>query len=285
VRDTFAIPDDKKHLLVVATDRVSTHNVTHLAAIPKKGHVLTAMTVFWMANKLRGVQTHLVAYGKDIFNYLPPGDYPEDLAFRAIIVRKLTMINVEFIFRSYLAGSLYKDIYLKGKPDPYFLNLPKGLRLMSSFGKDVFTPTDKSETDNPLDGNQVVLAHWAACELARAVYKVGRAHARTCGIEIIDGKFEIGYDETPTKPILADECLTPDSCRFVGVNDVKEGVEPMWLDKQYLREKAEAIWAGGPKVPLAFDEEVISQTTERYEKIFEALTGVSLSEYQSNHLT
>jgi phosphoribosylaminoimidazole-succinocarboxamide synthase len=275
VRDTYSIPDHPEFLLVVATDRVSTHNIVHESVIPKKGFALTAITVAWMQFGLQGIKTHLVASRKNIYDFLPEQSYPEDLEHRAIVVKKLTMIPVEFIFRSRMAGSLWKDYYQKGVPNPYGLKLPGGLELMSPFEDTIFTPTDKSETDDPLLADEVKARYPAAYELALKVYETGRAEAAQHGIEIIDGKFEIGID-SKGEPVLGDECLTPDSCRFVRRGVVQVGKEPPWLDKQYLREEAERMWAGGKKTPLTFSSDVTAETTTRYTEIVNALCEAPL---------
>lgn len=285
VRDTFAIPGHPELLLAVATDRVSTHNVVHESIVPRKGYALTALTVFWMKSQLSPeIKKHLVASGSAIFKYLPRQKYPEDLFFRALVIRRLTMIPVEFIFRSRMAGSLWKDYYQKDLPNPYGLNLPPGLQLMSPFGETVFTPTDKSETDDPLDTAATAQRYPDAYQLALRVYEIGRASALQRGIEIIDGKFEVGVDPENGRVVLGDECLTPDSCRFVRADGIVVGQEPAWLDKQFLREAAERAWAGAKKVPLSFDQDVIAETTRRYEAIVGALTGSSLAGFQLMHL-
>lgn len=144
VRDTFQVPDRPELLLVVATDRISTHNVVHKSVIPGKGTFLTQMTIFWMTEIL-GVPNHLIAWGKDIYKYIPIDiDLPEGIHERAVIVKKLEMIPIEFIFRDFMAGSLWND-YRYGRPNPYGLEIPGGLQLMSRFQGTVFTPTDKSE--------------------------------------------------------------------------------------------------------------------------------------------
>lgn len=282
-RDTFAIPGHPELLLVVATDRVSTHNVVHKSIIPMKGCALTALTVFWMKSQLPGIKTHLMAFGSGIFKYLPRQKYPDDLFLRALVIRKLDMIPVEFIFRSRMAGSLLKDYYQKGLPNPYGLELPPGLQLMSPFENTVFTPTDKSETDDPLNAIETMMRFTSACQLALKVYEMGRAAALQRGIEIIDGKFEVGVDPENGRVVLGDECLTPDSCRFVRADGIVVGQEPAWLDKQYLRVAAERMWAGG-KVPLDFSPDVITETMRRYEAIVGALTGASLAGFQLMHL-
>ena len=46
VRDVYAVGPDR--LLIVATDRISAFDVVLPNAIPEKGRVLTAMTLFWL---------------------------------------------------------------------------------------------------------------------------------------------------------------------------------------------------------------------------------------------
>lgn len=280
VRDTFAIPNHPDLLLTVATDRVSTHNIVHQSVIPNKGSALTALTVFWMKEKLPGIQTHLVAFGNGIFRYIPRQTHSDDLVLRALVIRKLSMIPVEFIFRSRMAGSLWKDFYQKDLPNPYGLELPSGLQLMSPFEETVFTPTDKSETDDPLNALATAQKYPEAYQLALRAYQTGREFAAQCGIEIIDGKFEVGIDSSG-QVVLGDECLTPDSCRFVRSDRIVVGQEPPWLDKQYLREEAERIWAGGKKSPITFSQGVVSETTDRYEDIVDELTDGSLMLFQA----
>lgn len=276
VRDTYVIPEYPELLLMVATDRVSTHNIVHLSEVPMKGYALTALTSFWMTTVLEGDRTHLVAHGKVIYDYLPEQVYPADLHRRAIVVTKLDMLPIEFVFRSRMAGSLWKDYYKKGIQNPYGLDLPPGLELMSPFNKVLFTPTDKSETDEPLDAAKTKVKYEIAAQCALDAYVDGRAFAATKGIEIIDGKFEIGIDPEGYFTI-GDECLTPDSCRFVNADGVKVGTEPAWLDKEYLRAEAERMWAGGKKHPLTFSPEAIEETTRRYEEIVYRLSRTTLA--------
>ncbi|MGH9268527.1 MAG: phosphoribosylaminoimidazolesuccinocarboxamide synthase, partial [Acidimicrobiales bacterium] len=45
VREMFALGEDR--LLLVATDRISAYDVIMAQGIPDKGHLLTAMSIFW----------------------------------------------------------------------------------------------------------------------------------------------------------------------------------------------------------------------------------------------
>jgi len=269
VRDTFEIPGHSDKLLQVATDRVSTHNIVHESIIPGKGYVLTALTIFWITKILEpaGIKTHLVAHGDAIYEYLPKDDdYPDDLARRAVVVTKLDIILVEFIYRYYQSGSLWNKFVSKGLANPYSIEFTDPQYLMKKFEEPIFTPTEKSETDDPLNTDETMQKYPEASALAEKIYILARAYAQKLGIEIADCKLEFGYDPFG-KLMLGDECLTPDCSRFVPLDKIVPHKDPPWLDKEFLREEAMRIWDGGKKYPLTFSEATIKETQRRYDEI------------------
>lgn len=285
-RDTFGTKSSDR-LLIVATQRLSTHNIIHLSEVPHKEEVLTALTIFWLTELLekRGIKHHLVSYGTDIYRNLPGGrsDYPTDLHHRAIVVKKLSMVPVEFIYRGYLAGSLFKSFYSKGLPNPYGISLKEGLPLMTPFPHPLFTPTDKSETDEPLDATATSVTYPDASHISLQVFIMVRDHLRALGLELVDSKFEVGMDELGDVTI-ADEITTPDSSRFCELSEITLGSEPPWLDKQLARDEAERIWGNGKKYPLKFSPEIIRKLSDTYLGIFHRITGRKLQDYQHDHL-
>ncbi len=285
VRDTFTIPHFPDLLFIVATDRLSTHNIVHRSLVPGKGMVLNALSIFWAENVLKDIPNHLVVYGMKIYDYLPGerGDYPEDLHLRAVIVKKLDMIPYEFIWRGRLAGSLYGSFYSKEIKNPYEVFIAKGLDKMSLFEPPVFTPTDKSETDDPVSGIKVSNKHPEAVSFTQDVYSEGKKYALERGIEIIDFKAEVGRDREG-KLYLADEWLTPDCCRFVRASAIKVGENPKWMDKELFRVYAVNVWDGGEKYPLDFSPNIVAEGTERYRTIFEILAEQSLETFQKKVL-
>lgn len=287
VRDTFQtiVPDA---LLLVATDRISTHDVVHESLVPLKGQVLTALTVFW-ANALCDdeVPSHIIATGRDIYDFLPKKDdaYPDDLHLRATVVKKLDMLPFELIFRRRMAGSLWSKYYSQGAPNPYGVELPEGLEFMSPLEPAIFTPTEKSETDDPVKSQVVELAYPWHVAVAEELYNRGVELALERGIDIIDTKLEVGIDQYGTV-CIGDEILTPDSSRFVQSADIEIGKEPPWADKQIVRDEAVRLWGGKKKgPPLTFSKEVIEWTTETYLRVFHQLTGMSLAEFQAKYLS
>ncbi len=293
-RDTYLIPGHPWLLLIVASDRLSTHNVVHRSIISFKGHVLTALTVFWLVLMLRDIPHHLVAHGKKIYDYLPKQEYPPDLHLRAIVVRRLVIDPIEYIFRGYHAGSFEKGTRTGwqqyGGKDPYGHHLPKTLPLMTRFKTPLFTPTEKSKTDDPLNAAETKAKYPRQHDMGRSVYVRGRQLAKVRGVEIIDDKCEIGfispddpyYHEIPypLMPVLADEVLTPDCARFTRLSDIQEGVDPPWLDKQLSRDMAEKMWGGTKGLPLEFSPEHCSRQSESYLDLFALLAKESLQDFQ-----
>lgn len=293
-RDTYRAkwpnPSDQRRppLCMVVTDRISTHNIVHKSAIPKKGEVLTALTVWWIGQLERAqpLSAHLVAAGKHIYEYLPgaPSDYPPGLHHRAIVVKHLDMIPVEFIYRARLGGSLWDKYYSKGIENPYGIKLEPGLPLMYRFTRPIFTPTKKSETDEPLNHLKTYEKYGMAAECGRLILERAQRILKGPGLEVIDTKFEFGLDEDK-QTILADEVLTPDSSRFARRNEIHEGENPPWFDKQVARDWAEKHWGLRPKVPLVFPPLVVHQLKENYLDLCEMVTGMPLSKFQSERLS
>ncbi|NTW14443.1 MAG: hypothetical protein HGA31_05450 [Candidatus Moranbacteria bacterium] len=284
VRDTFRVPGHDDLMFLVATDRVSTHNVVHESEISGKGKCLTALTVFWL-KKLEeyGIRTHLVAYGKDIYRYIAvPETLPADLHLRCIVVRRMNVVPREFIFRARMAGSLWADYYSKGLPNPYGVVLPAGLDLMSPLVPIAFTPTEKSDTDDPVNAADVLSEYPEESETALQVYQIIRSHTLARGIDTIDAKGEMGRDPRTNKVAVVDEVGTPDCCRYVDVSDMRIGNNPKWLDKQFVREEAERIWKseGGEKRPIAFGPETVRKTAEIYRDITGRILDMPLEAYQ-----
>ena len=283
-RDTFA-PKSPNQLLVVATDRLSTHNIIHRSLVPGKGEVLTALTIFWIKRLLepRSLPHHLVAYGKEIYKYLPepPSEYPKNLHHRAIIVQKLDMIPVEFIWRAYLAGSLYKE-YVEGR-NPYYEDpLPPGLSLMAPFDPPLFTPTEKSRDDKPMNATLVANQYPEATGLTGQVYTLIRRFLNTsCGLEGVDTKLECGFDPATGVVKIADEIVTPDSSRVCELGEIREGENPPWYDKQIARDEAERMWGNDPKKPLRFKASLTERLSHNYESLIEKATDLSLQEFQA----
>src|SRR5687767_4151449 len=104
VRDIYAVGDDK--LLIVQTDRLSAFDVILPTPIPGKGEVLTELSLFWFEKLKHVVPNHLT--GIDPASVVAPAER-EQIAGRAMVVRKLKPLMVEAVVRGYIIGSGWKD--------------------------------------------------------------------------------------------------------------------------------------------------------------------------------
>src|SRR5258707_3468509 len=99
VRDVYDLGDK---LLIVATDRLSAFDVVMPTPIPDKGKVLTQLSLFWF-NLLQNVIPNHILSATD---FPAPFDaYHEQLAGRAMLVRKTQPLPIECVVRGYLSGS------------------------------------------------------------------------------------------------------------------------------------------------------------------------------------
>ena len=185
---------------------------------------------------------------------------------------------MEFIFRNYLAGSLYHKFYSKGLANPYGIVLPPELPVMTAFDQPLFTPTRKSEEDEPMDTAATLAEYPVTSATCLRAFTLIRDYMRTLGLELVDSKFEASGD------VLGDEIVTPDSSRFCRLADIELGKEPPWLDKQIARDEAERSWGSGPKFPLRFSQEIIQKLSNTYLSIFFRITGQKLGDFQRSHL-
>ena len=274
VREVF---DLGENLLIVATDRISAFDCILPTGIPRKGEVLTQMTLFWYG-VLDFVPNHFITARFEAYpEALQP--FGEQLRGRSMIVRKASPLPVECVARGYICGSAWKEYAATGKACGF--QLPTGLLQSSRLPETLFTPATKAETGH--DENIT----WSQCrsvlgdELALQVrhhtvelYEHGCAHAARAGLLIADTKFEFGMANGEL--ILIDECLTPDSSRFWPADGWKPGSNPPSFDKQFVRDYLETLdWDKTPPAP-PLPEEVVRKTSEKYIEAYEKLSGLKL---------
>ena len=274
VREVF---DLGENLLIVATDRISAFDCILPTGIPRKGEVLTQMTLFWYG-VLDFVPNHFITARFEAYpEALQP--FGGQLRGRSMIVRKASPLPVECVARGYISGSAWKEYAATGKACGF--QLPTGLLQSSRLPETLFTPATKAETGH--DENIT----WSQCrsvlgdELALQVrhhtielYEHGCAHAAQAGLLIADTKFEFGMANGEL--ILIDECLTPDSSRFWPADGWKPGSNPPSFDKQFVRDYLETLdWDKTPPAP-PLPEEVVRKTSEKYIEAYEKLSGLKL---------
>jgi phosphoribosylaminoimidazole-succinocarboxamide synthase len=278
VRDLYAVDD--RHLLMVASDRLSAFDVILPTVIPGKGAVLTAVSNFWFARTRHIVPNHLQLADKTLEQALPDPVERALVADRAVVARRLKGLPVEAIVRGYLIGSGWKDYRRTGMVCG--IGLPAGLRLADRLPEPIFTPSTKAALgshDENVSFEQI--AEIIGRELAERVretslrlYREAAATALARGIIIADTKFEFGLDERG-QLVLMDEALTPDSSRFWPADQYQPGVNPPSFDKQFVRDVLETLdWdkqPPGPELPPA----IVARTVAKYREALERLTGAA----------
>jgi phosphoribosylaminoimidazole-succinocarboxamide synthase len=274
VRDSFAIDD--RHMLIVASDRLSAFDVVLPDPIPGKGEILTRISNFWFAKTAGIIPNHLS--GIDLADVIDDPDLLEILRHRAVVVKRLKPLPLEAIVRGYLIGSGWNDYQENGAVCGILL--PPGLQQAERLPEVIFTPSNKAapgQHDSNVDFESV--ASLIGQELAERVrdvsiqiYLHAVEHAAKRGIIIADTKFEFGLDEDGRLRLM-DEVLTPDSSRFWPQESYRTGISPASYDKQFVRDYLETLdWnkqAPGPLLPAM----IIEATVQKYAEACEILTG------------
>jgi phosphoribosylaminoimidazole-succinocarboxamide synthase len=277
VRELYRIDDD--HLLFVATDRISAYDYVLDSAIPDKGRILTAMSVFFF--DYLEAPNHLAG---------PPDDerIPAEVLGRALVVRELEMLPVECVARGYLTGSGLIDYRETGSLCG--IALPPGLTEASKFAEPIFTPASKAELgDHDENISFADVIDLVGPELANQLrdrtvqtYIQGADHALTKGIILADTKFEFGVD-TDGNIRLADEVFTPDSSRYWRAENYQEGAVQQSFDKQFVRN-----WLTGPdsgwdrngdQPPPPLPAEIAAATRDRYIEAYESISGLRFADW------
>ncbi|NDQ58504.1 MAG: phosphoribosylaminoimidazolesuccinocarboxamide synthase [Acidipila sp.] len=275
VRDIYEVGDQ---LLIVATDRLSAFDVVLPTPIPDKGRVLTQLSLFWF-EKLRGIVPHHVVTAKNFDGPLAP--FAQDLAGRAMLVRKTNPIQVECVVRGYLVGSGWKDYQKTGAVCG--IPLPKGLRESDKLPAPIFTPSTKATSghDENISFEEVCkLTGRALAERLRDVsmeiYLRASEYAAERGIIIADTKFEFGLDGEEL--VWIDEALTPDSSRFWPAAGYEPGRAQPSFDKQFVRDYLERCgWSKQPPAP-ELPADVVAGTQGKYREAYRRLVGRDLDE-------
>ena len=277
VREIYEV--DAETLLMVASDRISAFDYSLQPAIPDKGRILTATSMFFF--DLLGVPNHLAGPIDD-------GRIPQEVLGRAMVVKKLKMVPFECVARGYLTGSGKKEYDARGSVCG--VKLPEGLTEASELPEPIFTPATKAEQGD--HDENVTFEHMAGVigadlagelrELTLRVYRTAADYAREHGIILADTKLEFGLD-ADGRVVLADEVLTPDSSRYWPADGYEAGKAQPSFDKQYVRN-----WLTGPKAdwdpasgtqPPELPGSVVEATRDRYIEAYERLSGKRFADW------
>ncbi len=278
VRDVYTQGDRS---ILIATDRQSAFDISW-CTIPLKGQALNQISAWWFEQMKDIVPTHVVAV-------------PDP---NAMAVKRLDMLKIEIIVRSYLTGSTETSAwvnYNNGVRNFCGNLLPEGMKKNEKFDAPIITPTTKGEKDELIDGAGIVRqglatqAQWDEIqEKAFAVFKRGQELAATRGLILVDTKYEMGLDEHGVIT-MADEVHTPDSSRYWIASSYEErmaaGKEPESLDKEFFRLwlKEQGFEEGKPKPEITDD--VRCMLALKYIQLFEKITGQEFILPQDPHVS
>ncbi len=283
VRDIYDLGDK---LLIVATDRLSAFDVVMPTPIPDKGKVLTQLSLFWFDLLQNVIPNHILS----ATDFPGPFDaYHEQLAGRAMLVRKTQPLSIECVVRGYLSGSGWKEYQATGKVCG--IALPSGLRESDKLPEPIFTPATKATSghdENISFERAAELIGKPLAEKVRAIsieiYNRASAYAAPRGVLLGDTKFEFGLlnnlhpgRQAAEELIWIDEALTPDSSRFWPASQYRPGGAQPSFDKQFVRDYLERIqWPKTPPGP-ELPPDVVAATCAKYREAYRILVGHELN--------
>ncbi|QRV02379.1 phosphoribosylaminoimidazolesuccinocarboxamide synthase [Arcanobacterium phocisimile] len=277
VRDMYVPIDNQWHdgndtMLVVASDRLSVQDRVVPSTIPGKGELLTQLTLHWF-DELNGI----------VPNHLASVSVPEEVAGRAMIVRRLRMYPVECSVAGYMTDVMLADYRATGKVCG--VELPAGLREGDQLPSPIFLPARKGSVEsNDIDITFDEFAYIVGLDVARSIrsiairiYNEGHRKCAQAGIILAQCKVEFGSSADPgdVEIVLADEVLTPDSATMWLAQDYEPGKAQVAMGKQFIRHwLTRCGWdrdSGTPPPPLP--PHLVATVKKRYETVFAMLAG------------
>lgn len=270
VRVSWALPENRR--LFVTTDRLSAFDRV-VAVVPYKGQVLNQLSAWWFESTRDVVDNHFLSA-------------PDP---NATVARAATPLPVEVVVRATLTGSTSTSLwrlYERGERTIYGHRIPDGMRRHEMLPAPIVTPTTKAADgghDEPVDIDEVwrrglvERSLWGrVTEAALALFDRGSQVATAAGLVLVDTKYEFGLDARG-ELMLIDEVHTPDSSRYWVAETLEgrlaAGGEPESLDKEPVRLALAATGWRGDGEPPTLESSVVSDTTARYVRTYERLTG------------
>ncbi|HTQ54552.1 MAG TPA: phosphoribosylaminoimidazolesuccinocarboxamide synthase, partial [Bryobacteraceae bacterium] len=230
VRDVFRVDGQ---LLIVASDRISAFDYILPTGIPRKGAVLTQLSIFWFDFLRDLTPTHFLTANVDEYPAaLQP--FRDQLEGRSMLVKRAEMVEIECVARGYISGSGWKEYRQQGTVCG--IQLPAGLKESDKLPEPIFTPATKAQSGHDenisFDRMASIVGHDLAArlrDLTLSIYSKAARYAETKGIIIADTKFEFGF--VNGELVLGDEVLTPDSSRFWPAETYRPGGAQQSYDK------------------------------------------------------
>jgi phosphoribosylaminoimidazole-succinocarboxamide synthase len=268
VREVYTIDD--KHLVMIASDRLSAFDVILPRQIPYKGQILNQIATKMLHETADIVPNWLLAT-------------PDE---NVAIGHLCEPFKVEMVIRGYMSGHAARE-YKAGKRILCGVSMPEGMRENDQFPSPIITPSTKADNgDHDEDiTREAILSKGIVSEedylvledYTRKLFQRGTEIAASRGLILVDTKYEFGKTKEG-KILLIDEIHTPDSSRYFYAESYAErqekGVEQKQLSKEFVRQwLIENGFQGqeGQQVPVMSDEKVI-EISNRYIELYEQIT-------------
>ena len=233
--DLYTCPGEEQKVLLVRSDRCSVFDIPLNLEIEGKGISQTTISNSGAAfAKEEGIRTAILS--ESVSKNLSVAPRCQIMELCKPLEAKIDgeLVQFEFIFRNYLTGSLFEAC--QNGNDPYGLKLPSNLKQWHKFDTAIFTPTTKGIKDIPLNSSTVRKEFPEIITSLEKLFKNFTKYAHANGIIIVDTKFEI-FVSANGEWVLGDEVLTPESSRFIALEDFEAG-NYISMDKQILRDFA-----------------------------------------------
>ena len=252
VRDIY---DLGEHLLLVASDRISTYDVVFPNGIPDKGRVLTQISRYWFEQCSDITPHHVVSF--DVKDFPEEArKYADQLEGRSLLCVKAKPLTIECVVRGYLDGSAWREYQKNDGKIASGHDLPSGLKQRSKLPEPIFTPATKATEGHDINITEAEAAKIVGQDIFNevrkrsiALYQYAHDLLAQKNITLCDTKFEFGIREDG-EIILIDEVLTPDSSRFMVKDSYVPGAEPVSFDKQFVRDWVVSTgWDKNPPAP------------------------------------
>ncbi len=270
VRDVYSIGQDL--LVMVACDRISAFDHVLPRAIPHKGQVLNAVAGLFLDKTSDIVPNWKIS--------MP--DPHVTIGYRC------EALPIEFVVRNYLTGHAWR-VYKSGLRTLCGNTLPEGMKENDKFPEPIVTPATKAQEGHDEDTTYDEILQKGIVTKARldelyrislALFQRGTEIAAEKGLILVDTKYEFGLRNDEI--MLIDEIHTPDSSRFFYADTYeslqRNGQPQRQLSKEFVREwLMENGFQGreGEVIP-AMSDEFVNSITERYEELYQAMTGLPL---------
>ena len=274
VRDVYEVDHD--HLLIISTDRVSVFDIILPTPIPEKGIILNNVSNFWFKKFNNIINNHLSRFDASKLK-ISDEEYNE-IEGRFVIAKKLKPVPIESIVRNYLIGSGYSDYITTGKICG--IDLPENLKMASKLPNLIFTPSSKAalgdhDVNISFEEMREIVGDQNSSlirEVSLKIFDEASKILESKNIILADTKFEFGTSADGELTIM-DEILTSDSSRFWLSDSYEEGISPVSLDKQFIRDYVKSIsWNDTMPAPELPDY-IVEKTYEKYKDLNRMLTG------------